>query len=216
MTMFKKAEKKGIFLKAIFWGQPGSGFDVNAIKAADHIKRQPAVIDTTGRVSIYADQVAFGVAEVGRDFNSVFANVEKAIREAEKQQIPVVLNRLSDLWESVLDKQQAVEGNLKGPRSWKVAKAPYHSFKQLLLSCNTHVIATAVETDEFEGTKAVGKIAKFRKADIGEFHLALRFEKNRIAVTHAMTQAIKDVNIRTIDENTINNIIGALNDDNAK
>lgn len=144
--MFKKAERKSVYLKMAMQGATGSGKSFSALRFAKGFGGKVAVLDTeNGSASLYSDKFEFDVLEMNPPFMT--EKYITGIKEAEKAGYDVlIIDSLSHAWASeggILDQKNAKD--LKGGNSytnWQEFTKKHELMKQAILQSKMHIICT--------------------------------------------------------------------------
>jgi hypothetical protein len=147
--MFKKAEKKNVWLKLAVTGTSGSGKTTGALRLArgllDSIygkdKERIAFIDTENRsASLYADVYDFDVI----DLEPPFEDSEKfmvAINEAIKCGYKMlIIDSATHIWQGILDYKSKLDERGNSYTNWKEAGNRFQKVIDAILQGDIHVI----------------------------------------------------------------------------
>ncbi|MEA2037944.1 MAG: ATP-binding protein, partial [Nanoarchaeota archaeon] len=162
---FKKADKKGSFLRMALAGPAGSGKSYTSLEVGRFLGKKVAAIDTErGSLSKYADKFDFDVMELE---NYKLTTYIEAIKLAEKEGYDVlIVDSLSHAWFGVggaLDAVEKVASRMKTPNSytaWKEVTPLQNELINTILSVKCHVIVTMrTKTEYIMTTNSKGKMA---------------------------------------------------------
>ena len=147
--MFKKAEKKNVWLKLAITGTSGSGKTTGALKLARGLldslygkdKERIAFIDTENRsASLYADVYDFDVI----DLEPPFEDSEKfmvAINEAIKCGYKMlIIDSATHIWQGILDYKSKLDERGNSYTNWKEAGNRFQKVIDAILQGDIHVI----------------------------------------------------------------------------
>lgn len=158
MSIFKKATKKGSFLRMAIIGPSGSGKSYTSLKLATHLSQAAegkiACIDTErGSLKKYADKFDFDVLELD-DF--ALKNYIEAIEQAEKAGYSIlVIDSLSHAWmgkNGALEAVDKVSSRLKSNNSflaWREVTPMHNKLVNTILECKMHVFVTMRSKTEY-------------------------------------------------------------------
>lgn len=144
--MFKKAQRKSVYLKLAIQGPSGSGKTFSSLLLASGIGSKIAVLDTeNGSASLYSDKFQFDVLEMNPPF--LTEKYIKGIQEAEKAGYDVlIIDSLSHAWSGeggILDQKSAKDA--RGGNSftnWQEYSKKHEAMKQAMLQSKIHIIGT--------------------------------------------------------------------------
>lgn len=162
--MFKKAERKRIFVKMALCGVSGSGKTYSALLLAQGLGGKIAMIDTeNGSGELYSDLCEYDVAQLEPPFSPMkFIN---AIKEAEAEGYNVlIIDSLSHAWSGqggileMVDKKSATSRSGNSFTAWRDVTPEHNKLVDAILQCRMHVIVcmrskTAYEMQENEKGK---------------------------------------------------------------
>ncbi len=162
--MFKKAERKRIFVKMALCGVSGSGKTYSALLLAQGLGGKIAMIDTeNGSGELYSDLCEYDAAQLEPPFSSMkFIN---AIKEAEAEGYNVlIIDSLSHAWSGqggileMVDKKSATSRSGNSFTAWRDVTPEHNKLVDAILQCRMHVIVcmrskTAYEMQENEKGK---------------------------------------------------------------
>lgn len=159
--MFKKAERKSVFLKMAMQGATGSGKTFSALRFAKGFAGKVAVLDTeNGSASLYSDKFEFDVLEMNPPF--LTDKYILGIKEAEKAGYDIlIIDSLSHAWAAeggILDQKNAKD--LKGGNSytnWAEFTKKHEQMKQAILQSKIHIICTMRSKMEYVLEQENGK-----------------------------------------------------------
>ncbi len=150
--MFKKASRKQSKLRLLLEGASGSGKTYSALTIAKGIGNKVAVIDTEkGSASLYSSDFDFDVCELSPPYTPE-AYVE-AIKFAEKDYDVIIIDSITHEWSGeggCLDIQSKLGGRYQ---DWAKVTPRHDSFVEAILSCKSHIIATARTKTAYEVSK---------------------------------------------------------------
>jgi energy-coupling factor transporter ATP-binding protein EcfA2 len=167
MSTFKKAERRGAFIKLAITGPSGSGKTTGAILMARGLagpQGKIAVIDTENRsASLYSDIDDFDVLDIEPPYEqSKFAAAVKAAVDAKYDVL--VIDSFSHVWEAILSyKDQLDKRGGNSFTNWNAAGEKFKDVLGAILSAKLHVIACMRAKMEFvieenAGRKTVRKV----------------------------------------------------------
>ena len=144
--MFKKAERKKVYLKIALTGPSGAGKTMSAILIASGIGKKIALVDTeNGSASLYSDRYPFDTAEITPPYTN--NKYLEAIKSAETAGYDVlILDSLSHGWSGdggMLATKEALDA--RGGNSytnWGKITKEHEQLKGAILNCKIHLIAT--------------------------------------------------------------------------
>lgn len=162
--MFKKAERKRIFVKMALCGVSGSGKTYSALLLAQGFGGKIAMIDTeNGSGELYSDLCEYDAAQIEPPFSPMkFIN---AIKEAEAEGYNVlIIDSLSHAWSGqggildMVDKKSATSRSGNSFTAWRDVTPEHNKLVDAILQCRMHVIVcmrskTAYEMQENEKGK---------------------------------------------------------------
>lgn len=162
--MFKKAERKRIFVKMALCGVSGSGKTYSALLLAQGLGGKIAMIDTeNGSGELYSDLCDYDAAQLEPPFSPMkFIN---AIKEAEAEGYNVlIIDSLSHAWSGqggileMVDKKSATSRSGNSFTAWRDVTPEHNKLVDAILQCRMHVIVcmrskTAYEMQENEKGK---------------------------------------------------------------
>lgn len=162
--MFKKAERKRIFVKMALCGVSGSGKTYSALLLAQGLGGKIAMIDTeNGSGELYSDLCEYDAAQLEPPFSPMkFIN---AIKEAEAEGYNVlIIDSLSHAWSGqggileMVDKKSATSRSGNSFTAWRDVTPEHNKLVDAILQCRMHVIVcmrskTAYEMQENENGK---------------------------------------------------------------
>lgn len=162
--MFKKAERKRIFVKMALCGVSGSGKTYSALLLAQGLGGKIAMIDTeNGSGELYSDLCEYDAAQLEPPFSPMkFIN---AIKEAEAEGYNVlIIDSLSHAWSGqggileMVDKKSATSRSGNSFTAWRDVTPEHNKLVDAILQCRMHVIVcmrskTAYEMQENEKGK---------------------------------------------------------------
>lgn len=162
--MFKKAERKRIFVKMALCGVSGSGKTYSALLLAQGLGGKIAMIDTeNGSGELYSDLCDYDAAQLEPPFSPMkFIN---AIKEAEAEGYNVlIIDSLSHAWSGqggileMVDKKSATSRSGNSFTAWRDVTPEHNKLVDAILQCRMHVIVcmrskTAYEMQENENGK---------------------------------------------------------------
>lgn len=162
--MFKKAERKRIFVKMALCGVSGSGKTYSALLLAQGLGGKIAMIDTeNGSGELYSDLCEYDAAQLEPPFSPMkFIN---AIKEAEAEGYNVlIIDSLSHAWSGqggileMVDKKSATSRSGNIFTAWRDVTPEHNKLVDAILQCRMHVIVcmrskTAYEMQENEKGK---------------------------------------------------------------
>lgn len=162
--MFKKAERKRIFVKMALCGVSGSGKTYSALLLAQGLGGKIAMIDTeNGSGELYSDLCEYDAAQLEPPFLPMkFIN---AIKEAEAEGYNVlIIDSLSHAWSGqggileMVDKKSATSRSGNSFTAWRDVTPEHNKLVDAILQCRMHVIVcmrskTAYEMQENEQGK---------------------------------------------------------------
>lgn len=214
--MFKKAIKRGSYLRIIFSAPSGAGKTYTSLRIAKGIASKMntkiAVIDSErGTAKKYADRFDFDVAELE---DASIDSYIKNINEAKNNEYGVlILDSISHAWQTLLEEvekiaQQKFRGNTF--RAWAVGTPKQREFIRAILDYPGHIIATSrakmeyVIDEDSKGRKEVKKLGLAAEQGKGieyEFDMLIEMDINHIAhVTKDRTGKYQDEYIECPDE----------------
>lgn len=167
MSTFKKAERRGAFIKLAITGPSGSGKTTGAILMARGLagpQGKIAVIDTENRsASLYSDIDDFDVLDIEAPYEQAkFAAAVKAAVDAKYDVL--VIDSFSHVWEAILTyKDQLDKRGGNSFTNWNQAGEKFKDVLGAILSAKLHVIACMRAKMEFvieenAGRKTVRKV----------------------------------------------------------
>lgn len=144
--MFKKAQRKNVYLKMAIQGPSGGGKTYSSLLLAKGFGGKIALLDTeNGSGSLYCDQFDYDVLEMNPPF--LTEKYIKAIQEAEKAEYDIlIIDSLTHAWSAeggILDQKSAKD--LRGGNSytnWSEFTKKHEAMKQAILQSKLHIIAT--------------------------------------------------------------------------
>lgn len=162
--MFKKAERKRIFVKMALCGVSGSGKTYSALLLAQGLGGKIAMIDTeNGSGELYSDLCDYDAAQLEPPFSPTkFIN---AIKEAEAEGYNVlIIDSLSHAWSGqggileMVEKKSATSRSGNSFTAWRDVTPEHNKLVDAILQCRMHVIVcmrskTAYEMQENEKGK---------------------------------------------------------------
>lgn len=162
--MFKKAERKRIFVKMALCGVSGSGKTYSALLLAQGLGGKIAMIDTeNGSGELYSDLCEYDAAQLEPPFSPMkFIN---AIKEAEAEGYNVlIIDSLSHAWSGqggileMVEKKSATSRSGNSFTAWRDVTPEHNKLVDAILQCRMHVIVcmrskTAYEMQENEKGK---------------------------------------------------------------
>lgn len=190
--MFKKAERKRIFVKMALCGVSGSGKTYSALLLAQGLGGKIAMIDTeNGSGELYSDLCEYDAAQLEPPFSPMkFIN---AIKEAEAEGYNVlIIDSLSHAWSGqggildMVDKKSATSRSGNSFTAWRDVTPEHNKLVDAILQCRMHVIVcmrskTAYEMQENEkGKKTPVKVGLAPiQRDGMEYEFTIVFDINR-------------------------------------
>lgn len=144
--MFKKAERKKVYLKLAVTGPSGSGKTFSSLSLASGMGKKIAVIDTeNGSASLYADRFDFDVVTIEPPYT--VQKFRDAVAAAEQCGYDVVIiDSISHAWAGdggLLAKKEAMDA--RGGNSftnWGAITKEHEMFKAIMLNTKIHVVCT--------------------------------------------------------------------------
>jgi RecA/RadA recombinase len=142
--MFKKAERKGRFIKLAITGPTGSGKTYSALRLASGLTEagKIALIDTeNGSGSLYSDKFDYDVADIAPPFTpgKFIAAIQQAV---DNHYECVIIDSASHFWKGILEMKDALDA--RGGNSfsnWGKVQADYERAINSFLHSRIHVIA---------------------------------------------------------------------------
>lgn len=211
MAGFRKAKCEQAYLKALFYGPPGSGKSLTALLCAEGLAKlagkRIALIDTEHGCDFYFQHVAERKAHPEPFDVDVLhtRSIVEMSREVKKlspdDYCCVIIDSLSHAWESCIaayaGKQNAVGGIPL--HAWSGVKRPFKDLMAFCLNAPLHVFfagrqANEFDTDEASGElKRVGVKVKCEAEAAYEPHLVMRMEavkqgKTKLAIITAFAE----------------------------
>lgn len=186
--MFKKAERKRIFVKMALCGVSGSGKTYSALLLAQGLGGKIAMIDTeNGSGELYSDLCEYDVAQIVPPFTTT--NYINAIKEAERAGYDVlIIDSLSHVWNGaggLLEQQEQLARTKYKGNSWAAWKdiTPMHDkLVQTILQSKIHVIVTMRSKQDYIQTEDK-KIKKVGMAPVQreglEYEFTIMFDIDR-------------------------------------
>lgn len=195
---FQKAERKGIWIRALLGGSSGSGKTYSALRLATGIAKacdsRIAAIDTeNGRLRYYANEFDFDDLQIEAPFTPAkyIEAIDTAVAGGYKV---LVIDSISHEWNWCCDTVTAMPGN--SFQNWGKVKANHHNkFTEAIIQSPIHIITTARGKDEYtmeekDGKKTPKKVGVgIRQEDNTEYEYAATF--NLAQDTH-VASAMKD------------------------
>jgi hypothetical protein len=195
---FQKAERKGIWIRALIGGPSGSGKTYSALRLATGLANacgsRIAAIDTeNGRLRYYANEFDFDDLQLEAPFTpEKYINaIQTAVDGGYKV---LIIDSISHEWNWCCDTVTAMPGN--SFQNWGKVKANFHNkFTEAIIQSPIHIIVTARGKDEYtmeekDGKKTPKKIGVgIRQEDNTEYEYAATF--NLSQDTH-VASAMKD------------------------
>lgn len=145
MSVFKKAERRGVYLKIAATGPSGSGKTTGAIRVGRGLvgpNGRIALIDTENKsASLYADLDDFDVLDMEAPYEA--PKFTEAILAAEAAGYEVlIIDSFSHVWEAVLQyKEQLDRRGGNGYTNWGPAGEKFKDVLNALLRSRMHIIA---------------------------------------------------------------------------
>lgn len=141
--MFKKAERKRVYLKIANMGPSGAGKTLGSLLVAKGLGKKICAIDTeNGSMSLYSDRVQFDVAEMTPPYTTEKYII--ALKEAERLGYDVcVVDSISHAWASeggLLEQKDATAGNTFA--AWGKLTPKQNKFISAITHCQMDVIVT--------------------------------------------------------------------------
>ena len=212
--MFKKASRKGTFIKLGITGPSGSGKTYSALRLAKGLvpDAKIAVIDTENEsASLYASDFDFDVINVSPPFT--IDKLTQPVKAALEQQYDVViLDSASHFWDGIMDyKNQLDKRGGNSFTNWNIANEHYKLMLRALLFSKIHVIACMrskmeyVVEDDSRGKKVpkkVGMAPIMRDGVEYEFTTVFDLDTSHQAMVSKDRTKIFEDHIFTITEET--------------
>lgn len=141
--MFKKAERKRVYLKIANMGPSGSGKTLGSLLVAKGLGKKICAIDTeNGSMSLYSDKVDFDVEEMTPPYTT--EKYIAAIKKAEELGYDTcVIDSISHAWASeggLLEQKDATSGNSFA--AWGKLTPKQNKFISAIMHCQMDVIVT--------------------------------------------------------------------------
>lgn len=156
--MFKKAERKRVYLKVAAIGPSGSGKTLGALLMAKGLGKKICAIDTeNGSMSLYSDKVDFDVAEMSPPYTT--DKYIMAIQQAEKLGYDVcVIDTISHAWASeggLLEQKDNASGNSFA--AWGKLTPKHNKFVSAITNSQMDVICTMRSKQDYVLVERNGK-----------------------------------------------------------
>jgi len=192
--MFKKAERKKVYLKIAVMGPAGSGKTYSALCLAEGLANggKIAGIDTeNGSMSLYAHLTDFDVAELEPPFapQKAIEIINGAVADGYSV---LVIDSQTHFWKYILEEKEKMDQ--RGGNSftnWGKIKPKYEALKEAILHAPIHIICCLRAKDEYvleknnQGKDAPKKVGMGAIAEPGaEFEYTTVFD---VAMDHSVS-----------------------------
>ena len=152
MSMFKRAERRKVFLKLGVMGPSGSGKTYSALLLAKGLAKggKIAAIDTeNGSLSLYSHLVDVDVLTMGAPFEPKRA-IEAILYAANNGYSVLIIDSMSHFWRWLLEYKESIDksgGN--SFTNWAKVKPYFEALKQTMLQAKIHIICCTRSKDEY-------------------------------------------------------------------